>query len=61
MSRVLAYDSDKGRDMAAGITAIMTGEAYLQSAKIAGEVGPCTGFAVNRDPSSMSCACIATR
>jgi ribonucleoside-diphosphate reductase alpha chain len=50
MSQGLAYDSDKGRDMAAGITAIMTGEAYLQSAKIAGEVGPCTGYAVNRDP-----------
>src|SRR5499427_3045278 len=50
MSQGIAYDSDKGRDMAAAITAIMTGEAYLQSAKIAGEVGPCSGYAVNRDP-----------
>src|SRR4030095_8619428 len=45
-----AYASDKGRDMAAAITAIMTGEAYLQSAKIAGEVGTCSGYAINRDP-----------
>jgi ribonucleoside-diphosphate reductase alpha chain len=50
MSQGLAYDSDRGRDMAAAITAIMTGEAYLQSAKIAGEVGPCSGYAINRDP-----------
>jgi len=50
MSQGLAYDSDKGRDMSAAITAIMTGEAYLQSAKIAGEVGPCSGYANNRDP-----------
>lgn len=35
----LPYDSDKGRDLAAGITAIMTGRAYLQSAKIASKVG----------------------
>jgi len=50
MSQGLAYDSDKGRHMSAAITAIMTGEAYLQSAKIAGEVGTCSGYAVNRDP-----------
>jgi ribonucleoside-diphosphate reductase alpha chain len=50
MSQSMAYDSDRGRDYAASITAIMTGEAYLQSAKIAGEVGPCAGYANNRDP-----------
>ena len=50
MSLGMAYDSDRGRDYAAALTAIMTGEAYLQSAKIAGEVGPCAGFAKNRDP-----------
>jgi ribonucleoside-diphosphate reductase alpha chain len=50
MSQGTAYDSDRGRDTAAAITAIMTGEAYLQSAKIAGEVGPCAGYANNRDP-----------
>ena len=50
MSQGMAYDSDRGRDYAAAITAMMTGEAYLQSARIAGEVGPCAGFMVNRDP-----------
>ncbi len=32
MSRGLAYDSDEGRAIAATLTAIMTGEAYAQSA-----------------------------
>ena len=50
MSQGMAYDSDRGRDYAAAITAMMTGEAYLQSARIAGEVGPCAGFQINRDP-----------
>src|SRR5256886_6235985 len=50
MSQGIAYDSDYGRDYAAAITAMMTGEAYLQSAKIAGEMGPCAGFDVNRKP-----------
>ena len=50
MSQGIAYDSDYGRDYAAAITAMMTGEAYLQSAKIAGELGPCAGFEVNRKP-----------
>ncbi|MBO0912489.1 MAG: vitamin B12-dependent ribonucleotide reductase, partial [Acidobacteria bacterium] len=31
----LAYDSDAGRDYAASVTAIMCGEAYLQSSRIA--------------------------
>src|SRR3989454_614425 len=50
MSQGIAYDSDHGRDYAAAITAIMTGEAYLQSAKIAGELGACAGFDVNSKP-----------
>jgi ribonucleoside-diphosphate reductase alpha chain len=50
MAQGIAYDSDYGRDYAAAITAMMTGEAYLQSAKIAGELGPCAGFDVNRKP-----------
>ena len=33
MSRGLPYDSDGGRDYAAALTAIMTGEAYAQSAR----------------------------
>src|SRR5712691_1985475 len=50
MSQGIAYDSDYGRDYAAAITAMMTGQAYLQSAKIAGELGACAGFEMNRKP-----------
>ena len=47
MSLGLPYDSDKGRDFAAAITAIMCGQAYLTSARIAGAVGPCVGYEEN--------------
>jgi ribonucleoside-diphosphate reductase alpha chain len=51
MSRGMAYDSDAGRSYAAGITAIMCGEAYKQSAKISMEAtGPFKGFASNEEP-----------
>src|SRR5256884_5719087 len=50
MSRGLPYDSDAGRDYAAALTAVMTGEAYAQSARIAQKKGPFNGFAVNREP-----------
>ena len=50
MANGLPYDSDAGRDYAAAITALMHGEAYLQSSRIAAEIGPCAGFPVNRDP-----------
>ncbi len=50
MSRGLPYDSDAGRDYAAVVTAIMHGEAYAQSARIARDCGgPFAGFAKNRD------------
>jgi ribonucleoside-diphosphate reductase alpha chain len=51
MSRGLPYDSDAGRDYAAALTALMTGEAYAQSARIARDHGgPFPGFETNRDP-----------
>jgi ribonucleoside-diphosphate reductase alpha chain len=51
MSRGLPYDSDAGRDYAGAITALMTGEAYAQSARIAGDHGgPFAGFEKNREP-----------
>jgi ribonucleoside-diphosphate reductase alpha chain len=51
MSRGLPYDSDAGRDYAAVITALMTGEAYAQSARIARDHGgPFAGYAINRGP-----------
>ena len=40
MAAGLPYDSDGGRDYAACLTAIMCGEAYLQSARIAELVRP---------------------
>ena len=40
MASGLPYDSDAGRDYAACLTAIMCGEAYLQSARIAEQCPP---------------------
>ena len=42
MAAGLPYDSDAGRDYAACVTAIMCGEAYLQSSKIAEQCPPLT-------------------
>jgi ribonucleoside-diphosphate reductase alpha chain len=51
MSRGLPYDSDAGRDYAGALTAIMTGEGYAQSARIARDCGgPFTGYEKNREP-----------
>jgi ribonucleoside-diphosphate reductase alpha chain len=50
MSMALPYDSDEGRDMAGAITALMCGEAYAQSSRIAERMGPFPGYAVNREP-----------
>jgi len=50
MALGMPYDSDQGRSYAAAITALMTGEAYLQSARIAAALGPFEGYAVNREP-----------
>ena len=51
MARGLAYDSDEGRAYAGAITALMTGEAYHQSAIIARDHGwPFPGYAKNREP-----------
>ncbi len=50
MSLGLPYDSEAGRQYAGAITALMTGEAYLQSARLAEPMGPFSGYAVNREP-----------
>jgi ribonucleoside-diphosphate reductase alpha chain len=51
MSRGLPYDSDAGRDYAGAITAVMTGEAYAQSARVARDHGgPFAGYEDNREP-----------
>ncbi len=49
MASGLPYDSDEGRAYAAAITSMMCGEAYLQSSRVAAELGPFAGYAPNRD------------
>ena len=48
MSYGLGYDSDEARALAGSITAIMTGEAYGQSARTASEMGPFSGYRDSR-------------
>jgi ribonucleoside-diphosphate reductase alpha chain len=50
MSLGLPYDSDAGRHYAGALTALLCGEAYLQSARIAGQLGPFAGYEHNREP-----------
>ncbi len=50
MSSAVPYDSEEGRDVAGAITALMCGEAYAQSARMAERMGPFPGCAVNREP-----------
>src|SRR6266568_4829922 len=48
MSMGLAYDSDEGRRFAGAITAIMTGRAFAQSARMAQVKGPFSEYDRNR-------------
>ncbi|HXX99605.1 MAG TPA: vitamin B12-dependent ribonucleotide reductase [Candidatus Limnocylindrales bacterium] len=50
MSMALPYDSDEGRDVAGAVTALMCGEAYAQSARVAERLGPFPGYEVNSEP-----------
>jgi ribonucleoside-diphosphate reductase alpha chain len=50
MDRGLPYDSDAGRAYAAAVTALMHGEAYAQSARIAASMGAFAGHAKNAEP-----------
>ncbi|MCL1812824.1 MAG: vitamin B12-dependent ribonucleotide reductase [Treponema sp.] len=45
----LPYDSDEGRSVAASLSAILTGEAYAQSARMAEELGPFIHYEENRE------------
>ncbi len=47
MSMGLGYDSQAGRELAAALSAIMTGIAYATSAEMAGELGAFPGYAKN--------------
>ncbi len=50
MSMGLAYDSDRGRNVAAAISSVQSGVSYYQSAKIAEKIGPFAGFKKNEQP-----------
>jgi ribonucleoside-diphosphate reductase alpha chain len=50
MSLALPYDSEGGRAIAAAITAILTGTAYIASAELASIKGPFSEFEKNRQP-----------
>jgi ribonucleoside-diphosphate reductase alpha chain len=49
MALGLPYDSAEGRAIAASITALLTGQSYATSAKIANRVGAFAGFAKDRE------------
>ena len=49
MSFGLPYDSDEGRAVAAAITALLCGEAYKASAKIASLTGPFPRYSENKE------------
>ncbi|MFI5127225.1 MAG: vitamin B12-dependent ribonucleotide reductase [Candidatus Acidiferrales bacterium] len=50
LSLGVPYDSDQGRDIGGAITALMTGEGYAQSARMAERMGPFAGYQTNREP-----------
>jgi ribonucleoside-diphosphate reductase alpha chain len=50
MARGLPYDGERARALAAAITALMTGQAYLTSSEIAEKMGPFPGYEKNRLP-----------
>jgi ribonucleoside-diphosphate reductase alpha chain len=50
MSLGLPYDSDAGRGYASAVTALMSGQGYLQSARIAAATGTFAGYDINRQP-----------
>ncbi len=49
MSMGIPYDSDAGRGIAGALTALLTGQAYLTSSRIAGHLEPFAGYKENRD------------
>jgi len=50
MSLGLPYDSAAGREYAGAVTALMSGEGYLESARMARSIEAFEGFSVNRQP-----------
>ena len=50
MADGMPYDSEEGRATAAAITALMTGRAYAESARVAAVLGPYERYEENREP-----------
>ncbi|MEM9188443.1 MAG: vitamin B12-dependent ribonucleotide reductase [Myxococcota bacterium] len=50
MRQGISYDSDKGRAICGGLTAILCGDAYATSAQIAASKGTFPGYDRNREP-----------
>lgn len=50
MSMGIPYDSDAGRGIAGALTALLTGQGYLTSSRIAGYLGPFEGYKTNAEP-----------
>jgi ribonucleoside-diphosphate reductase alpha chain len=50
MALGIPYDSDRGRDYAGAVTAVMCGQSYLTSARIAAAVGTFAGYPRNEAP-----------
>lgn len=50
MTQGLPYDSEKGREMAASITSLMSAAAYRQSARMAAVLGPFEYYTANSVP-----------
>ncbi len=49
MAAGVPYDSDEGRAHSAAITSLMCGQAYVQSSKVASQLGPFAGYPPNRE------------
>jgi ribonucleoside-diphosphate reductase alpha chain len=50
MAQGLPYDSNAGRAWGATLTALLTGQAYATSGRIASRMGPFAGYVDNREP-----------
>ena len=49
MSMGIPYDSDAGRGICGAFTALLNGQAYLTSSRMASYIGPFAGYKENRD------------
>ena len=50
MSLGIPYDSDEGRGICGAVTAMLTGQAYLTSSRMAGYLGPFAKYEENAEP-----------